>query len=244
MQEITAAIIIIGNEILSGKTQDANTQFLATELAKLGIHLKEVRIIADIEQDIIEAVNFLCKKYTYVFSTGGIGPTHDDITAASVAKAFAKEYKLNEKAKTIIEQHIKSLKREVRPDHLRMAYMPESAEMLLNHETGAPGFKIENLFVMAGVPYIMQSIFQEAKKFLKSAKPIISKSIDAMISEGSIAKQFGALQAQYPQIEMGSYPFKCANGSWGTNLCLRGTDEQLLDKLIFKLEQIIQDADK
>ena len=239
-----AAIIIIGNEILSGKTQDANIQFIALELAAMGIRLKEVRVIADIESDIIETVSILCKKYTYVFSTGGIGPTHDDITSPSVAKAFAKEYKLNEKAKVIIEQYLIDCNREIRPDHIKMAYMPESAEMLLNRETGAPGFKIENLFVMAGVPYIMRSIFQEAKNFLKPGKPILSKSIEVMISEGAIAKQFGDLQNLYPQIEMGSYPFKLENGSWGTSLCLRGDDEELLDILILKLKQIVKDADK
>jgi len=242
-EQLTAAIVIIGNEILSGKTQDLNVQFIATELSNLGIRLKEVRVVADIEADIIEAVNALRAKYTYIFTTGGIGPTHDDITSQTIAKAFADEYTLNEKAKEKIEQYLIAQKREIRPDHLRMAYMPKSAEILLNHETGAPGFKIGNVFVMAGIPYIMQSIFQEAKKFLKSGKPIISKSIEAYISEGAIAQQFSDLQDKYPEIEMGSYPFKTGE-RWGTSLVLRGDNAELIDKLMLALEDIIKNVAK
>jgi molybdenum cofactor synthesis domain-containing protein len=237
-KNITASIIIIGNEILSGKTQDLNIQFIAQELGTLGIKLKEVRVIPDTEEDIITTVNILRAKYSYVFTTGGIGPTHDDITSESVAKAFNDEYILNPNAKTEIEKYLVKSKRDLRPDHLRMAYMPKSATILLNYETGAPGFKIENVFVMAGVPYIMKSIFIEAKKFLKQGKPIISKSVEAYISEGSIATEFGNLQNKYPSIEMGSYPFK-KDERWGTTLVLRGDNTELIDQVMIELLDII-----
>ncbi len=241
MEYLNAGIVIIGNEILSGKTQDLNIQFIATELAKIGIRLKEVRVVLDIENDIIAAVNTLRHKYTYVFTTGGIGPTHDDITAESVSKAFNQEYILNLEAKALIEQYLIAKGREIREDHVRMAYMPESAELLLNLETGAPGFKIENVFVMAGVPFIMRSIFMEALKFLQKSKPIISKSIETSIPEGAIAKPFGDLQDKYPSIEMGSYPFK-NEGGWRTNLVLRSDDEELIDQVMLELQKIIDNV--
>ncbi len=235
---ITAGIVIIGNEILSGKTQDLNIQFLANELGKLGIRLKEVRVIPDIENDIIETVNLLRKKYTYLFTTGGIGPTHDDITSKTIAKAFNDEFILHPEAKKLIEQYMVEHNREMRPDHLRMACIPKSATLLLNHETGAPGFKIENVFVMAGVPYIMQSIFMEAKKFLKQSKPIISRSIEICIAEGVIAEEFSRLQNKYPEIEMGSYPFK-TDDRWMTNLVLRGDNQEMINVAMLELEAIV-----
>lgn len=238
LETLTAGIIIIGNEILSGKTQDLNVQFLAIELANLGIKLKEVRVVPDTEEDIIFALNELRKKYTYIFTTGGIGPTHDDITAETIAKAFNKKLVLNEKAKTIIEQHLRELDKIVRPDHIRMAYMPETAELLLNKLTGAPGFKIENVFVMAGVPYIMQSIFEEAKKHLRTSQPIISLSLETHLSEAIIASSFRDLQNKYPEIEMGSYPFK-QDEKWRTTLVLRGNNSSFLEKIMDELKEIL-----
>ena len=236
---LTAAIIIIGNEILSGKTQDVNIQFIAKELSNLGIRLKEVRVVADVEEDIIEAVNGLRAKYSYIFTTGGIGPTHDDITAKTIAKAFEDEYILHPQAKEIIEKHVISANRDINEGHIRMAHMPKKSVPLLNRETGAPGFKLENVFVMAGVPYIMQAMFLEAKKYLKQAKPIISKSIDIYISESAIAIPFSNLQDKYPNIEMGSYPFK-EGERWGTSLVLRGNDPELIDKVMNELLEILE----
>ncbi|MEK6733961.1 MAG: molybdopterin-binding protein [Pseudomonadota bacterium] len=238
-ETLNAAIIIIGNEILSGKTQDLNVQFLALQLADLGIRLNEVRIIPDISEDIINTVNKLRKKYTYVFTTGGIGPTHDDITAKAIADAFNEELLLNEDAKSIIEKHVRECDKVIREDHIRMAYMPKSANLLLNLETGAPGFRIENVFVMAGVPYIMQSIFMEAKKLLKQGKPILSEAIEINLSEGLIAKPFADLQNKYPTIEMGSYPFKQQDKKWKTNLVLRGDDQELIRQVKIELLEII-----
>lgn len=240
---ITAAIIIIGNEILSGKVQDQNVQFIASELGNLGIRLREVRVIPDIENDIIETVNSLRCKYDYIFTTGGIGPTHDDITAESIAKAFNKKYDFIEAAKILIENYLKSVGKEIREDHYRMAYMPLGAELLLNHETGAPGFKIENVFVMAGVPYIMRSIFAEAKKFLRTSSPIISRSMVTFVPESVFAKKFEELQLKYPTIEMGSYPEKI-DGKWKTTLVLRGDNPELIDEAMMHLKKIIEDVTK
>lgn len=237
-ETLNSAVIIIGNEILSGKTQDLNIQFIAKELGNIGIRLKEVRVVPDIENDIVEAVNSLRKKYKYVFTTGGIGPTHDDITAKTIAKAFNDEYVVNESAKAIMEAHLMTIGEEMTREHLRMAYMPKSAIPLLNRETAAPGFKIENVFVMAGVPSVMQTIFHEVKKYLQHGKPIISKAVDIEISENLIAQQFSALQDKYPSIEMGSYPFKGDHG-WATSLVLRGDDEDLIDKAMEELLEII-----
>ena len=237
-ETITSAIIIIGNEILSGKTQDLNIQFIAQELGNIGIKLKEVRVIPDIENDIIEAVNLLREKYDYIFTTGGIGPTHDDITAKTISKAFQEEHVLHNEAMKIMEEHVKSINQVITDGHVRMAYMPKRATSLLNRETGAPGFKIENVFVMAGVPYIMRSMFEEVKKHLKHGEPIISKSIEVEISENAIALEFSNLQDKYPNIEMGSYPFK-GEMHWGTSLVLRGDDEELIDKAMAELLEII-----
>lgn len=237
-ETITAAVIIIGNEILSGKTQDLNVQFIAQELGNIGIRLKEVRVIPDIENDIIDAVNYLRKKYNYVFTTGGIGPTHDDITAKTISKAFNQDYVLHNEALEIMKEHVESINQVITDGHIRMAYMPKEAISLLNRETGAPGFKVENVFVMAGVPSIMRSMFEEVKKHLKHGNPIISKSIEVEISENSIAQEFSDLQDKYNTIEMGSYPFK-GELSWGTSLVLRGDDEELIDVAMEELLEII-----
>ena len=232
---LSAAIIIIGNEILSGKTQDQNIQFIALELGELGIRL---RVIPDLEDEIINTVNSLREKYTYVFTTGGIGPTHDDITAEAIAKAFNDEYVLHNEAKDIIEKYLADNNRRVSEGYMRMAHMPKNALPLLNRETGAPGFKVDNVFVMAGVPYIMQAMFKEAKKFLKTGKPIISRSIDVYVSESLIAAGFSALQDKYPQIEMGSYPFR-RRDRWGTTLALRGDDPELIEQALSELYQFL-----
>lgn len=239
MQSETAAIIIIGNEILSGKTQDININYIANQLSNLGVALREVRVIPDEQQMIISVVNQLRNIYDYVFTTGGIGPTHDDITSESVAKAFNDEYTLNQKALEQMQEFMKRNCREYKDTYTRMAYMPKSAIMLLNRETGAPGFKIENVFVMAGVPFIMQAMFDEAKKFIKPAPAIISKSIDTYLSESAIAEDFKNLQYKYPSIEMGSYPYKDEDNKWGTKLSLRGNQVDIIDKALEELAEIL-----
>lgn len=239
MQSETAAIIIIGNEILSGKTQDININYIANQLSNLGVALKEVRIIPDEPEMIINVVNQLRAIYNYVFTTGGIGPTHDDITSECVAKAFNEEYILNPKALDQIQEFMKKNCREYKDTYTRMAYMPKSATMLINRETGAPGFKIENVFVMAGVPFIMQAMFEEAKKFIKIAPAIISKSIDTYLSESAIAEDFKNLQLKYPSIEMGSYPDKDEDNKWRAKLSLRGNQVELIDEALRELAEIL-----
>jgi molybdenum cofactor synthesis domain-containing protein len=238
-ENLDAGIVIIGNEILSGKTQDINVKFIATELADLGIRLKEVRVVADVEEDIIVAINALRTKYTYVFTTGGIGPTHDDITSQTIAKAFANEFVLHEKAKQMMEEYATKHNKTLKPEHYRMCYMPKNAVPLLNRETGAPGFKLENVFVMAGVPSIMQAMFCEAKKHLKIGSPIVSRSIETTLPESLIAEDFSALQDKYPNIEMGSYPH-CREGKWSTTLSLRGNNLQNIEKAMQELELILK----
>lgn len=236
---LDAAIIIIGNEILSGKTQDVNVQHIALGLADSGIVLKEVRVIPDVEEEIISVVNLVRKKYTYVFTTGGIGPTHDDITSKTIAKAFNDEFVLHGPALEMMKDHAQKHNKQLIDAHIRMCYMPKSAVPLFNHATGAPGFKLDNVFVMAGVPYIMQAMFEEAKKHLKKGNPIISKSIETDISEGKIAGDFGSLQDKYPSIEMGSYPSK-KNDKWSTTLVLRGSDTDLIEIAMQELLLIIE----
>lgn len=239
MQPETAAIIIIGNEILSGKTQDINVNYIANELNNLGVALREVRIIPDEPQIIITVVNHLRSLYDYVFTTGGIGPTHDDITSECVAKAFNDDYILNQKALEQMQEFMQRNSKEYKDTYTRMAYMPKSAIMLMNRETGAPGFKMENVFVMAGVPFIMQAMFKEAKKYIKPALAIISKTIDIYLSESVIAEDFRNLQNKYPSIEMGSYPFKNDDNKWGTTLSLRGNQYDLINKAMDELIIII-----
>lgn len=215
----SAAFIIIGNEILSGKTKDLNLNFIAVELTKIGINLHEARIVKDIEQDIINSINELRVKYDYVFTSGGIGPTHDDITALAVAKAFKVKLYRDEKAEKLLKQHYK--KEQLNAARLKMADIPEGASLLNNPVSAAPGFKIANLFVMAGVPAIMQSMFIAAKEYLVGGTIMQSKMVSAYISEGNIAAKLTDIQNKYPELEIGSYPH-IKNERLGTSLVVRG----------------------
>lgn len=215
----SAAFIIIGNEILSGKTKDLNLNFIAAELTKIGINLHEARIVKDIEQDIINSINELRAKYNYVFTSGGIGPTHDDITALAVAKAFKVKLYRDKKAENLLKKHYK--KEQLNAARLKMADIPEGASLLNNPVSAAPGFKIENLFVMAGVPSIMQSMFIAAKEYLVGGTIMQSKMVSAYISEGNIAAKLTDIQNKYPELEIGSYPH-IKNEKLGTSLVVRG----------------------
>jgi molybdenum cofactor synthesis domain-containing protein len=231
-----ACIIIIGNEILSGRTQDKNIQYLAIELNNIGIKLEEVRVIPDIEQTIIDTVNELRVKYDYVFTTGGIGPTHDDITSESMAKAFGVNIVCNPEALKILEDHYGA--ENVSDTRKKMAFVPEGAKLILNPASKAPGFIMGNVYVMAGVPYIMQAMFAGLKGELKGGKPTQTKSIVVMVGESFIAKGFEDIQKQYPEVEMGSYPFIKEN-KWGTTLVLRSTDEELLASAYQNLKEFL-----
>ncbi|BDW90581.1 competence/damage-inducible protein A [Thalassospira tepidiphila] len=217
---VRACLIIIGNEILSGRTHDKNLPYLAEELNALGVRLAETRVIPDIEATIIETVNECRAKFDYVFTTGGIGPTHDDITSECVAKAFGVAIELNADAHDLLKSHYENPE-DLNEARLRMARIPVGAELIQNPISKAPGFRMENVYVMAGVPMIMQAMFQGIKHQLIGGKPMVSRSVGGYIPEGTIAKVLGEIQADFPETDIGSYPF-LREGKLGTTLVVRG----------------------
>ena len=231
-----AALIIIGNEILSGRTQDKNLSYLANWLNEIGIQLSEVRVIRDEEEIIVDAVNNLRKTYNYVFTTGGIGPTHDDITSLSIARAFNVDLEINDKALSILKEYYKDS--ELTDARMKMTMIPKGAELVDNPISRAPGFKIENVFVMAGIPSIMQGMLEGARKHLKGGDIIKSTSVDVFTRESNVAEALAELQRNYPDIEIGSYPFSKEN-KFGTSLVLRSKDSRLLKKCELELLRII-----
>lgn len=228
---ITAAFIMIGDEILSGRTQDKNLNFLAKKLTEFGIQLREVRVVPDVADEIIDAINFVRKKYNYVFTSGGIGPTHDDITSDAVAQAFNTKLILHEEAKKILENHYGDQLNEAR---LKMGYIPRGASLLDNPVSSAPGFRIENVFVMAGVPKIFEAMYEAAQKELIGGKKTQSKEITTDLTEGWLAKDLEELQKKYPQVAMGSYPFVS-----GTSLVFRSIDYVALEKSCAEMVEIL-----
>jgi len=221
----TAAVLIIGNEILSGRTQDANLAFLGRELAALGIRVVEARVIPDIEAVIVETVNDLRARVTYLFTTGGIGPTHDDITTESIAKAFGVPWVLHPDAHRLLLDHYGPEK--LNAARLRMAHTPQGATLVDNPVSKAPGVQIGNVFVLAGIPVIARAMFESLKHRLTGGPPLLSATITAYVAEGVIAAGLGAIQARFPQLDLGSYPFQ-QNGRFGTQLVVRGTDQTAL----------------
>ena len=220
---VSAALIVIGDEILSGRTKDKNIGHIADHLTAIGIQLKEVRIVPDEEQEIVAAVNALRTRYDYVFTTGGIGPTHDDITADAVAKAFGVGIDVDERALAPMRAYFERRGVELTPARLRMARIPFGAELVENSVSIAPGFMLDNVIVMAGIPSIMQVMLDAATKFLRTGKKMLSAALDLHRPEGEIADLFAALQKRYPDVPMGSYPFQ-RDGRPGTQLVLRSTD--------------------
>lgn len=234
----TAALIIIGNEILSGRTQDTNTMWIAERLTERGITLSQVRVIPDIEEEIISTINSVRKKYDYVFTTGGIGPTHDDITAENVAKAFGLELEKNEQAFKMLEEHYGLA--ELTPPRLKMSMIPVGARLIPNPVTAAPGFILENVHVMAGVPRIMQAMLDHVLGMIAAGKPILSNTVACGLAESAIAKDLEGLQEEFPDLQMGSYPHY-RGGVLGLSLVIRGTDRQVLECATDKLIGIIKD---
>ena len=228
-QEIyTAALIIIGDEILSGRTQDKNTSWIAEKLNDVGVRLREVRVIPDDRQKIIETVNSMRQDHDYVFTTGGIGPTHDDITAESIAAAFDVDLVLNDDAYARLLDYYQD-ENEITPSRKKMAYVPSGSTLIPNPVSGAPGIQIENVYVMAGVPRIMQSMLDSIVPTLKGGALVESRTVDCDLAESIVAEGLGKIQSNYPDIAIGSYP-KYHNGRFGTALVLRGTDEDLLGR--------------
>lgn len=218
-EDVTAAVIIIGNEILSGKTQDANLKFLGESFAQIGIVLAEARVIRDEPAVIANVVNELRARYTYVFTTGGIGPTHDDLTAESVAQAFGVALEVNEEA----ARRIGSGNREMTPARLKMAKVPVGASLIDNPLSQAPGFRMENVFVMAGIPAIARAMFGAIENDLERGNQIHSANVDVYSREGDFAAQLEAIAERHTDVEIGSYPFS-RDGRLGANIVVRGTD--------------------
>ena len=224
---VTAALLVIGDEILSGRTKDKNIGHIADHLTAIGIQMKEVRIVPDEEPAIIAAVNALRAAYDYLFTTGGIGPTHDDITADCIAKAFGVGIDVDPRALAPRKAYFERRGVELTPARLRMARIPSGAELVENSVSIAPGFMLGNVIVMAGIPNIMHVMLDAATKFLKTGKKMLSSALDLHRPEGEIAQLFGELQQRYPDVPMGSYPFM-RDGKPGTQLVLRSTDPERL----------------
>ena len=224
--KVNAAILIIGNEILSGRTQDTNTSTLATWLNSIGVKVGEVRVIPDIEKIIIDTINLLRKNYDYVFTTGGIGPTHDDITAESISKAFGLKYEIHQEAFKILEAYYK--KGEFNEGRQKMVWMPQNANLILNPTSGAPGFNVENVFCLPGVPSILKSMLGGLKNKIVGGEPILSKTISLRTVESEIAKSLTEVQENNQDVEIGSYPFFQA-GRLGVSIVIRSEDQSKID---------------
>ena len=236
--KVNAAILIIGNEILSGRTQDTNTSTLATWLNSIGVKVNEVRVIPDIEKTIIDTLNVLRKENNYVFTTGGIGPTHDDITAASVSKAFGLKYEIHKEAFKILEAYYQP--GEFNEGRQKMVWMPENAELILNPTSGAPGFSVENVFCLPGVPSILKSMLGGLKNKIVGGEPILSLTISLRTVESEIAKSLSKVQDKNKDVEIGSYPFFHA-GKLGVSIVLRSEKQSKIDNCNSEILEFIKE---
>ena len=237
-KEINAGILIIGNEVLSGRTKDINTSTLATWLNSIGIKVSEVRVVPDDEKIIIDTVNEIRKKFTYVFTTGGIGPTHDDITAESISKAFGIEYNFHKEAFKILESYYKP--GEFNEGRQKMAKMPVTSSLILNPTSGAPGFYVENVFCLPGVPSILKSMIGGLENVLVGGDPILSLTINLRTVESEIAKSLTEVQNKNKDVDIGSYPFFKA-GKLGVSIVLRSTDKAKIDQCNSQILEFIKD---
>ena len=224
---VTAGILVIGDEILSGRTKDKNIGYIAEYMTAIGVDVREVRVVPDVEDEIVAALNALRARYTHVFTTGGIGPTHDDITADAVARAFGVTIDVDQRAVDLLLERIP--KADLNEARLRMARIPAGATLIENSVSKAPGFSIGNVHVMAGVPSIMQAMLDALAPRLKTGKTMQSRSIAAGLKEGDIAGPFGAVQRAFPDVSMGSYPNFQEGVGFTTTLVLRARDEERLD---------------
>ena len=224
--KVNAAILIIGNEILSGRTQDTNTSTLAIWLNSIGVKVNEVRVIPDIEKTIVDTLNHLRKVNDYVFTTGGIGPTHDDITAESVSKAFSLKYEIHKEAFKILEAYYKP--GEFNEGRQKMVWMPKNADLILNPTSGAPGFSVENVFCLPGVPSILKAMLGGLKNKIVGGNPILSKTLSLRTIESEIANSLTKVQDKNKDVEIGSYPFFHA-GKLGVSIVIRSEDQTKID---------------
>lgn len=238
-KDITAALLIIGNEILSGRTIDQNLNYLAKELSEMGIILSEVRVVRDDESQIINSVNELRANYDYIFTSGGIGATHDDITIASVAKALNLKLVQDSKIAAILKSHYKD---KLNDKILKMCMIPEGASLIDNEITAVPGFTVNNIFVLAGIPRIFQSMFTASKKFLKTGEKIHAKTITSYATESSIAHYLEKLQNNYSEIEIGSYPFRHENKP-ATSIVFRGINKQQIKEAAGEYDRYLKEEE-
>jgi len=226
MPNPTAAMLVIGDEILSGRTRDANMYHLAGQLTEAGIDLKEVRVVSDDQPAIVEAVQALSARYTHVFTSGGIGPTHDDITADCIAAAFEVAIDVRADARALLEAHYARSGTELNAARLRMARIPDGAVLIDNPVSTAPGFTLGNVHVMAGVPSVFQAMVQSVLAKLTGGAPLVSETLRIERGEGDIAGPLGVLAGKFPELSLGSYPFQMASGAYGANVVIRGADAQ------------------
>jgi molybdenum cofactor synthesis domain-containing protein len=238
-QPVTAAILVIGDEILSGRTKDKNIGYIAEYLTAIGIDLKEVRVVSDDENAIVTALNALRAAYTYVFTTGGIGPTHDDITAECVAKAFGVSIDYHPEAMRIISERAAKMGAEMNEARKRMARIPAGASLIENKVSGAPGFRIGNVTVMAGVPSIMQAMLDAVAPTLKTGVKMLSESIRADLREGDVGSELGEIAKANPDVSIGSYPFFDDELGPNTNIVVRGRDQAKLSAARKAVEEML-----
>jgi molybdenum cofactor synthesis domain-containing protein len=237
MPNPTAAILVIGDEILSGRTQDTNSHYLAGELTRRGIDLREMRVVADTENDIVAAVRALSDRYDHVFTSGGIGPTHDDITADAIGRAFGVTVGVRDDALAILQMHYDRQGTELNAARLRMARIPDGADLIDNPISAAPGFTIGNVHVMAGVPAVFHAMVASVLPRITGGAPVLSQSLRIDRGEGDIAGPLSDLAAQYPDLSIGSYPF-IQNGIYGSNIVIRGADGARIDAAIGALAHL------
>jgi molybdenum cofactor synthesis domain-containing protein len=235
--KVNAAILIIGNEILSGRTKDTNTSTIALWLNSIGVKVNEVRVIPDIQETIIETVNVLRKLNDYVFTTGGIGPTHDDITAESISKAFSLNYEIHSEAFKILETYYKT--GEFNEGRQKMVWMPKNANLILNPTSGAPGFSVKNVFCLPGVPSILKSMLGGLKNEIVGGEPILSHTISLRTVESEIAKSLTDIQNNNSDVEIGSYPFFQA-GKLGVSIVIRSEEKLKIDKCTKEILEFVK----
>jgi molybdenum cofactor synthesis domain-containing protein len=236
---VTAAVLVIGDEILSGRTKDRNIGFIADYLTAIGIDLREVRVVADDAVAIVDAVNVLRAKYTYVFTTGGIGPTHDDITADCVAEAFGVSLEFHPDAVAIIKERLAKTGGELNQARLRMARIPRGAELVANNVSGAPGFWMGNVITMAGIPAVMQAMLDEVAPKLKTGTKLLSETIRADAKEGDVGTELGVIAKAHPETIIGSYPFIDEKQGPNTNIVVRSRDAGKLAAVKAEVETML-----
>ncbi|WP_454684759.1 competence/damage-inducible protein A [Ancylobacter moscoviensis] len=237
VEPVTAAILVIGDEILSGRTKDRNIGYIAEYLTTLGIDVREVRVVPDVEDEIVAAVNALRARYTYLFTTGGIGPTHDDITADSVAKAFGVSIDVDPRARAMLLEYIKA--EDLNEARLRMARIPDGAELVPNPVSKAPGFWIGNVIVMAGVPTIMQAMLDQVAPKLRTGVRMLSETILANAREGDVGGPLRIIAEAHPEVTIGSYPFMGEDGRPNTNLVVRSRDPRKLAAALAEVQAMV-----